>query len=306
MASVTTLTRRFVPSKLPRHGMRGVGKGGGVARWVLSAPLLTFLAAFVLYPLGLGIWTALTNKSLLVVDTKFIGLDNIRATLEDDRFWSSFRFTVKFTLLTTFATLTTGYWLAILVNRRFPGKRLLFTLLLMPIMVAPALMGVMFSLLLNDNIGAVPEVAFSLLGTRLSLFDPDWTVELLMVLEILQWTPFTFLIMYANLQGYSGERGRGGTNGRRIGMAVEPARDSTANGAFVLRGRILARCRCLAHVRCNQRVDGRRAGRPDDHAEYLCVQAGLRRSQFRPSCCGIAGHHVVDAATNSLDRFSTE
>ena len=180
--------------------MRGVGKGGGVARWVLSAPLLTFLAAFVLYPLGLGIWTALTNKSLLVVDTKFIGLDNIRATLEDDRFWSSFRFTVKFTLLTTFATLTTGYWLAILVNRRFPGKRLLFTLLLMPIMVAPALMGVMFSLLLNDNIGAVPEVAFSLLGTRLSLFDPDWTVELLMVLEILQWTPFTFLIMYANLQ----------------------------------------------------------------------------------------------------------
>ena len=178
----------------------GAGNSRGVARWILSAPLLVFLASFVLYPLGLGVWTALTNKSLLVVDTEFIALENFRTVLEDERFWSSLWFTTRFATITTVATLVTGYWLAVVVNRRFPGKRLLFTLLLMPIMVAPALMGVMFSLLLNDNIGAVPELAFNVFGTRLSLFDPDWTVELLVVLEILQWTPFTFLIMYANLQ----------------------------------------------------------------------------------------------------------
>ncbi|MCP4306151.1 MAG: sugar ABC transporter permease [bacterium] len=181
----------------------GVKRGGG-ARWLLSAPLLIFLVVFVAYPLGLGIWTALTNKSVLVTDTQFVGLDNITTTLNDGRFWSSVRFTVTFASITTLATLVTGYGLATLVNRRFPGRRVLFTLLLMPIMIAPALIGVMFSLLLNDNIGAIPELAFELFGNQISLFDPDWTVQLLVVLDILQWTPFTFLIMYANLQSVPG------------------------------------------------------------------------------------------------------
>ena len=64
-----------------------------------------------------------------------------------------------------------GFGLALLVNRAFPGKKILFTLLLLPIMIAPALMGIMFRLLLNGDIGLSPRYCHRM-GIEL-LFDPS-------------------------------------------------------------------------------------------------------------------------------------
>jgi multiple sugar transport system permease protein len=91
-----------------------------------------------------------------------------------------------------------GFALALLMHRRFPGKRILFTLVLVPIMIAPALMGLMFRLALNAEIGIVPA-ALGAIGLDISLFDPNQVVRLLMTLEVLQWTPFAFLVFLASL-----------------------------------------------------------------------------------------------------------
>jgi multiple sugar transport system permease protein len=170
-----------------------------VARWVLGAPLLVFLLLFVLYPSALGIWISLTNRELLNPHPVFIGLDNFATTVHDSSFWASITFTLRFTVVVTSIALVTGLGLALLVHQRFPGKRWLFTALLLPIMIAPALMGIMFRLLLNSEMGLVPAVLGNL-GFDISLFHPDNVVRLLMVLDILQWTPFTFLIIYSGLQ----------------------------------------------------------------------------------------------------------
>ena len=175
-----------------------------VARLVLGAPLLVFLLVFVLYPSALGIWISLTNRELLNPNPVFIGLDNFAETLTDSSFWDSVTFTLRFTAVVTSIALVTGLGLALLVHQRFPGKRWLFTALLLPIMIAPALMGIMFRLLLNSEMGLVPAVLGNL-GLDISLFHPDNMVKLLMVLDILQWTPFTFLIIYSGLQSMPGE-----------------------------------------------------------------------------------------------------
>ncbi len=185
-------------------GTRRRGAPRGAARWALSAPLLIFLALFAVIPTGYGVWVALTDQTVLSTDVRFVGLENFAAVLADKAFWSSLWFTAWYTVLTTAITLATGLGVALLVNRRFPGKRALFTIVLLPIMIAPALMGLMFRLALNGDTGVIPAVLRSL-GMQVSLFDPHAVAALLVVLEVVQWTPFTFLIIYSGLQALPAE-----------------------------------------------------------------------------------------------------
>jgi multiple sugar transport system permease protein len=84
-------------------------------------------------------------------------------------------------------------------DRAFPGKRALFSVILVPIMTAPALMGVAFELMLNRDIGVVPYF-LSQLGLHVSLFSPKAVEPMLMGIDVLQWTPFVFLVVYSGLQ----------------------------------------------------------------------------------------------------------
>jgi multiple sugar transport system permease protein len=169
-------------------------------RRILGAPLLAFLVLLVVAPLAYGVWTSLTRRTLTGVGAPFAGLANYTAVLEDSTFWHSLAFTAVFTVAVVVIEVPLGFGLALLVNRSFPGRRVLFTALLLPIMIAPSLLGVMFRLLLNGDIGALPAL-LGKLGVSVSLFDPSSVVPLLIVLDVLQWTPFTFLILYAGLQG---------------------------------------------------------------------------------------------------------
>lgn len=171
------------------------------ARWILVAPFLLFAAVFIVYPVYQGVQTGFYGLSLRAPDTPFVGLDNFTAVLTDRTFWTSIRFTLLFSVVVTAIEGLLGFGLALLVHRAFPGKRLLFTLLLLPLMVAPALWGVMFRLLLNGDIGLVSEVLRQF-GWGVSLFAPESVVPLLVVVDVIQWTPFTFLVMYAGLQSF--------------------------------------------------------------------------------------------------------
>ena len=170
-------------------------------KWILGSPLIIFTLLFVAYPLFQGIQTGFYGLSLQNPETLFTGFDNFKTVLTDPGFLSAARFTILFALAVTTVETVLGFGLAVLVNREFPGKKVFFTMLLVPIMVAPALLGVMFRLLLNGDIGLVPDV-LSHLGLNVSLFAPNTVIPLLVLLDVVQWTPFAFLIMYAGLQSF--------------------------------------------------------------------------------------------------------
>ena len=153
------------------------------------------------YPVYQGIQTGFFGLSLQDPAVPFTGLSNFTEVLTDLGFLAAARFTVLFALAVTVLETVLGFGLALLMNRQFPGKRVFFTMLLVPIMIAPALMGVMFRLLLNGDIGLAPALLRGV-GIDISLFAPDTVVPLLVLLDILQWTPFTFLIIYAGLQSF--------------------------------------------------------------------------------------------------------
>jgi len=171
---------------------------------LLSLPLLAFALIFVAYPLVSGILTAFQAKTLLDPSAAFNGIDNFTALFKGPGFAKSAGFTVTYSAIVVTLEMILGFGLALLVNRKFPGKKAFFTMLLLPIMVAPALLGVMFRLLLNGDIGAVPALLHGM-GMSVSLFAPDSVIPLLVVLDVLQWTPFTFLIIYAGLQSFPEE-----------------------------------------------------------------------------------------------------
>jgi multiple sugar transport system permease protein len=170
-------------------------------KWLLGSPLIIFALIFVAYPVYQGIQTGFYGLSLQNPETLFTGLENFGTVLTDPGFLAAARFTALFAVSVTAIETVLGFGLALLVNREFPGKKVFFTMLLVPIMVAPALLGVMFRLLLNGDIGLVPAVLRSV-GLDISLFAPNTVVPLLVLLDILQWTPFAFLIMYAGLQSF--------------------------------------------------------------------------------------------------------
>ena len=159
---------------------------------------------FVAYPLISGIITAFQSNTLLNPEHEFNGVENFLEIFESDGFLKSAQFTLGYAAIVVALEMVLGFGLALLVNRQFPAKKVFFTMILLPIMVAPALIGIMFRLLLNGDIGAVPALLDSL-GMSVSLFAPDSIVPLLVVLDVLQWTPFTFLIIYAGLQSFPKE-----------------------------------------------------------------------------------------------------
>lgn len=187
-----------------KAGVRHRNVPTGPVRWLLSAPLLIFLGLFAAIPVVYGVWVSLTDQTVLSNSISFIGLANYATVLADRAFWHALWFTAWYTVVTTTFVLITGFFLAVLANRKFPGKRGLFTVLLLPIMIAPALMGLMFRLALNGNTGLIPAL-LNYVGLSVSLFDPHAVTMLLVVLEVVQWTPFTFLIIYAGLQALPAE-----------------------------------------------------------------------------------------------------
>ena len=175
--------------------------GAQRAKWVLASPLLLFAAVFVAYPLFQGIQTSFYGLTLQDPTAPFVGWQNFADLFSSPGFLHAARFTVLFAVVVTTIETVLGFALALLMNRAFPGKKIIFTFLLLPIMIAPALLGVMFRLLLNGDIGLVPAL-LAKVGIDVSLFAPGTIVPMIALLDVLQWTSFTFLIMYAGLQSF--------------------------------------------------------------------------------------------------------
>jgi multiple sugar transport system permease protein len=175
-----------------------------IAGWLLSAPLLIMLAMLLIWPVYLGIKTSFTHDVLSEFATYGAGLENYKNLIKQPNFWLSLRFTMIYAIIATILEVILGFALALLFDRVFPGKRVLFSLMLVPIMIAPSLMAVMYRLILNENIGIIPGV-LQRLGLQFSIFEQQNVFGSLIALDVLEFTAFTFLLSYSALQNMPAE-----------------------------------------------------------------------------------------------------
>ena len=170
-----------------------------VSAFVLAAPLLIFLSTLVVWPIYLGIKTSLSRDLLSEFEITPAGLDNFKSIIAAPDFWSALRFTILFAIVVTVVEGLLGFTLALVFDRKFPGKRTLFSMFLIPIMIAPSLMAVMYRLILNENIGVIPGF-LQRFGLDISIFDQRYVFFTLVALDAIQYTSFAFLLVYAALQ----------------------------------------------------------------------------------------------------------
>ncbi|MEP9389455.1 sugar ABC transporter permease [Mesorhizobium sp. KR9-304] len=177
---------------------RGVGP-------LLVLPATILVVIFLVGPFYYMVYTALTDLSFADATRKgaFVGFDNFRRLMRDDPlFWNSFLLTLKFVVVAVAMEFVIGFALALLIFKYVVRQRLLTTLLLIPMMLAPVAVGLIWRLLLQGDFGMVIYYlrAVGLLAQNAAvLSQPDLVFPAIVAIDIWQWTPFVTLVMLAGL-----------------------------------------------------------------------------------------------------------
>jgi len=170
-------------------------------RFTLLLPAVIMLVVFSVYPLLYSLYTSLWNYRFGQFTT-FAGLDNYQRMFSDGGFWGSIGTTLVFTGGVLPAELLLGLVLALILVENVRFRAFYRTAFIIPMVVAPVVVGIIFRLLYNSEFG-LPNY---ILGELLHLPRPDWfgnpnlALRSIMLMDIWQWTPFMFLILLAGLQ----------------------------------------------------------------------------------------------------------
>ncbi|MFC9132710.1 carbohydrate ABC transporter permease [Streptomyces sp. NPDC057099] len=172
----------------------------------LAAPSVVFLAVFAAYPLVYVIGLAFTDSTLARPLQRWTGFDNFRTALESQSFTGSLWRSALFAVLAAAVQLVLGTALALLLRARAARPGLLGTLLLLPLVTPPVMVGVAWKLLLAPVGGALNGVlhAAGLPGVN-PLGSGTGAFTTLVVIDSWQWTPFVMLLVYAALLGVPDE-----------------------------------------------------------------------------------------------------
>ena len=166
----------------------------------LMAPALIVLAAISIYPFFWLIWMSLHNVGSSAGDT-FVGLKNFEKLLTDDKFWIGWALLFKYTAFCMFFEIAIGVLLAVILNgHRF--ENILVTVFLMPMMMAPAIAGLVWYYLFNSTFGWYHWLLQSLgiLGETSIIGSTDTAMAALIIVDIWQWTPLITLITLAGMK----------------------------------------------------------------------------------------------------------
>jgi multiple sugar transport system permease protein len=130
----------------------------------------------------------------------FIGLANFRTIVDDHAFWSAMLFSLRFAVFTTTAQVAMGLVLAIFLAPLLSKHPWLVAFLMLPMMAAPALVGLMYRLILHEFVGVLPYYFYLFFNDSPSFLGPRNAFWTFVVVETLQWTPFGLLILYTTYQ----------------------------------------------------------------------------------------------------------
>lgn len=124
---------------------------------LLLLPAIVVLAAVVIVPLALSLYSSFTPFRLTKPDTfwVFIGFRNYARLLADTEFWWAFGRTVVLLTVALNLEMLLGLGLAMLVEKATSGQRILRTIMMFPMMFSPLLVGFQFKFMFNDNVGLV-------------------------------------------------------------------------------------------------------------------------------------------------------
>lgn len=169
-------------------------------RWILISPLLLALVVFMLYPTFHCLYYS-TQMQVPGKPGEFIGMENFRYALSDSVFWRALGRTGYVLVVCIAVELTFGMAIALLLNRKFKGQNIVRGLCLLPLLIMPLAMSMMWNQMLHYQVGIV-NIMFNIFGLpRVEWFSKDLALYSIMLMSIWQWTPFSIFVLLAGLKG---------------------------------------------------------------------------------------------------------
>ncbi|GAB5505633.1 MAG: sugar ABC transporter permease [Rhizobiaceae bacterium] len=161
-------------------------------------PTIVFLIVFNIFPLLYSLGYSFTDfRASTNAPANFVGLANYKALLNDPFIWRNFAITAKYVIVSVAGQVIVGFGVAMLLNRAIPFKGLITTLLLLPMMLSMAVVGLFWKLLYDPSFGIIN---YALGLDRFEwLSNPDVALYAVAITDIWMWSPFVMLLSLAGL-----------------------------------------------------------------------------------------------------------
>jgi multiple sugar transport system permease protein len=187
--------------------LRGFLEREGVWSWLMLAPGILFLLAFVAYPFFYGIYLSLQDRPVAKPGV-FVGLNNFVTLAHDPVFWQVSWNMLVYTSVTTVLKLGGGLAMALVMDQQFHGKNFARAFLLLPFIVPTALSTIAWMWIFDPTFsvinwllvnGGVVDKGFSWLGNA--------TLAMVSIIIVNTWRgmPFYGITLLAGLQTISPE-----------------------------------------------------------------------------------------------------
>jgi multiple sugar transport system permease protein len=193
----------------PRGGagrQRSQGLSDRTIAWLFIAPTILLLLVINIFPLIWSIQLSFTNfkANRAVQGIQNVGILNYLNILHDREIWSALQITAHFLFWTIVLQVLLGFSLAWLINRKFRGHSFWTTMILLPMMLSPAVVGNFWKFLFQPQIGLFNYVVSFITGADPSSFQMIGEVNLapwaIIIVDTWMWTPYVMLICLAGLR----------------------------------------------------------------------------------------------------------
>jgi multiple sugar transport system permease protein len=196
----------FDAAAAPAAPVRRTGLSDRAIAWLFISPTILLLLAINIFPLFWTIYMSFTNYKANMGWLKYrsVGTENYSDILGDPDIWTAMQTTAHFVFWSILLEVVLGFGLALLINRRFRGHSLWTTIILLPMMLSPAVVGNFWTFLFQPQIGLFNYVVSFLSGVPTGSFQMIGDVGLapwsIVLVDTWMWTPYVMLICLAGLR----------------------------------------------------------------------------------------------------------
>jgi multiple sugar transport system permease protein len=170
-------------------------------KWIFPLPAVLFILLMMVYPILYTVWNSMTPWSLSTGGLQtFSGFINYLKLPDDSRFVASIFRTFYFTIIAVAVELVLGVAIALLLNRDFPFKRIVSSIMLLPMMATPVAIAMVWLLMYVPTSGVINYLLrLANLPQPLWVYSESSVIPALALVDIWEWTPMIVLICLAGL-----------------------------------------------------------------------------------------------------------
>ncbi|HET6622053.1 MAG TPA: sugar ABC transporter permease [Dongiaceae bacterium] len=206
MPDIDAIAGRVATATPPKLGRMVRGLSDRSIAWIFVAPTIILLLAINIFPLFWTIYLSFTNYASNRPNRPIInvGLKWYHDILNSPEVWGAMQATAHFVFWTIVFQTLIGFGLAYLIDRKFRGHAFWTTIILIPMMLSPAVVGNFWKFLYQPQIGlfnyavsfftGIPPSSFEMLG---SVTLAPWAI---VIVDTWMWTPYVMLICLAGLR----------------------------------------------------------------------------------------------------------